>query len=160
MKTVQDLVDSLNANVNDIGEFSVSKDFEDDFYLFCDHDGNKSRILCFDTESGETYQESGFPLLNWEAIRLISDYVTNHGSDDWFEKKRYNIIIANCTDGAKTYWKTDMNDFITFTTQDDKSKSIDFIFTESEIEELKSTLPENMAKIVDLGKVEVKDEIA
>lgn len=34
----------------------------------------------------------------------------------------------------------------------------EYIFTESEIEELKSTLPDNMAKIVDLGKVEVKDE--
>lgn len=31
-------------------------------------------------------------------------------------------------------------------------------FTESEIEDLKATLPENMAKIVDLGKVEVNDE--
>lgn len=34
----------------------------------------------------------------------------------------------------------------------------EYIFTESEIEQLKSRLPYNMAKIVDLGKVEVKDE--
>lgn len=33
-----------------------------------------------------------------------------------------------------------------------------YIFTESEIEQLKSRLPDNMAKIVDLGKVEVKDD--
>lgn len=34
----------------------------------------------------------------------------------------------------------------------------EFIFTESEVEDLKSELPENMAKIVDLGKVEVNNE--
>ncbi|CAI2677713.1 hypothetical protein AKUH3B102A_PHAGE100190 (plasmid) [Apilactobacillus kunkeei] len=34
----------------------------------------------------------------------------------------------------------------------------EFIFTESEVEDLKSKVSEQSAKIIDLGKVEVKDD--
>lgn len=156
MKTLQDLVDSLNATANSIGEFSVSKDFEDDFYLFCDY-GDKTRIICFDTESGEAYREGGFSLLKWEEIRLISDYVTNHGKNDWFKKKGYNIVIAKDSDNlASTAYFKDAGEFTVSDMVQDYLLSEDkFVFNESEIEELKSTLPENMRKIVDLGKVKV-----
>lgn len=42
--------------------------------------------------------------------------------------------------------------------EEDDLKTDRYRFTESEIKDLKATLPENMAKIVDLGKVEVKDD--
>lgn len=163
MKTLQDLVDSLNANVNNIGKFYVSKDLEDDFYLFCERNRDKSRIICFDTESGEAYRESGFSILNWEAINLISEYVINHTPDNWFTEKKYNIIIAKDIDSLFNrlcVYKKDSKGFIF--TKDNATKIDlsfnDYQFTESEIEELKSTLPTNMAKIVELGKVEVKDD--
>ena len=162
MKTLQDLVDSLNANVNNIGKFYVSKDLEDDFYLFCECDRDKSRIICFDTESGEAYRESGFYILNWEAINLISEYVINHTPDNWFAEKKYNIVLHNL-DGEKIvinkYDRHNPFSIECSTGIDDDELELDaYIFTESEIEYLKSILPTNMAKIVDLGKVEVKDD--
>lgn len=41
---------------------------------------------------------------------------------------------------------------------DEKHLQDDDIFNEQEIKELKATLPESMAKIIDLGKVEIKDD--
>lgn len=149
MKKVQDLVHSLNTRY----DLNCSYKETDKGIII---EGNSYQLIYF-TKKGWDILD-GFCRLFYTVQKYIMDFAYDTTPNDWFPKKKYNIIIANCTDGAKTYWKKDMNDFITFTTQDDKSKSIDFIFTESEIKKLESTLPVNMAEIIELGKVEVKDE--
>ena len=104
--------------------------------------------------------------MNRVVQKDIMDFIYTTDSNHWFDEpeKKYNIVIAeDVNKNNVVHWKTayqkkskgvEINDAV-----DEKDFiNDDFIFTESEIEELKSNLPENMAKIVDLGKVEVKDE--
>lgn len=154
MKSLEDLA-------RDLGRWSTTPEKTHKFYIdyegneafLCDKANDALYITC--NRNGDYEFSSKISELPTIYLKDIVNYLSESDRFDWFSGKRYNIIIANCTDGAKTYWEKDRDDFITFTTHDDKTKSIDFRFTESEIEELKSTLPENMAKIVDLGKVEV-----
>lgn len=83
--------------------------------------------------------------------------------EEWFKGEEYNIVIGSNLDGytftayahyerngAKAYY---VNNGVT----EYDLKSEKYKFTQDEIDDLKSKLPENMAKIVDLGKTEVKD---
>lgn len=157
IKTVQDLVDRLN-NIDDSKDFSLTHR-RDEYYLL----GYKLNnlyfpLVGFDRDNREWDIRSDLSGLGYYSQKKIVDFLACPDWKEWLPERKYNIVIGNCTDGAKTYWKKDRNDFITFTTHDDESKSIDFMFTKTEIKKLKSTLPTNMAKIVDLGKVEVKDD--
>lgn len=154
IKTLAQLVKRLNRKFCD-GHAN--------FYIKRNDDSRTGKLM-FDTQELVYFQPIGWfilndmPSLDFYIQHFIMDFCYYSNPDYWFSKKRYNIIIANCTDGAKTYWKKDKNDFITFTTQDNKTKASDFVFTKYEIEVLKSKLSETMAKIVDLGKVEVTDK--
>ena len=157
MKTINDLVNKLN-NYYDL-EFRVANTgdgycIEDDMYTY----------ICFD--NGHWDIISGFCMLHHEVQKEIMDFIYTTDSNHWFDEpeKKYNIVIAeDVNKNNVVHWKTayqkkykgvEINDAV-----DEKVFINDnFIFTESEIEELKSNLPENMAKIVDLGKVEVKDD--
>lgn len=93
------------------------------------------------------------------------DFIYTTNSNHWFDEpeKKYNIVIGKDVgtygDCVKTaYRKEDKGIEVWDSAKEGNLTSDKYIFTESEIEDLKAPLPDNMAKIVDLGKVEVKDE--
>lgn len=156
MKTVQDLVDNLNLNYDLVCRVERTDNgcyIEDDTSCFIHFEDGHWEIL------------NGFCMLHHEVQKYIMDFAYTTTPKDWFTEKKYNIIIGR--DSKKTmydnqvvttYRKNGLNDFfVNDNTHNSQLSDYDYQFTESEIEELKSTLPTNMAKIVELGKVEVKD---
>lgn len=83
--------------------------------------------------------------------------------EEWFEELKYNIIIGKDTDVNEkfcAYWHSSNSSDSDFllndnTTHEDLSKD-EYKFNTAQINDLKLQLPDYMAKIVDLGKVEVK----
>ncbi|CAI2698260.1 hypothetical protein AKUA2103_PHAGE100200 (plasmid) [Apilactobacillus kunkeei] len=153
MKTINDLVNKLN-NYYDM-EFRVANTgdgycIEDDMYTY----------ICFD--NGHWDIISGFCMLHHDVQKEIMDFIYTTDKEHWFDEpeKKYNIVIGKDMRGhcKSAYYKgTDAVKVLANVYKDDLTLD-NFIFTESEIEDLKATLPENMAKIIDLGKVEVKDD--
>ena len=162
MKTVQDLVDRLNRSDQLNDNFSTSGSRDRDYSI----DINGEEIILFSLKDRTYSFTSYIAWVNDEDQDLIVKYLANHTPDDWFAEKKYNIIIGR--DSKKTmydnqvvttYRKNGLNDFfVNDNTHNSQLSDYDYQFTESDIEQLKSTLPTNMAKIVDLGKVEVKDD--
>lgn len=79
-------------------------------------------------------------------------------SEEWFKEREYNIVLGKNMDdeqvktayahfGQYFYVVNDVCDY-------DLSQK-GFVFTESKLKELESKLPDRLAKIVDLAKVEV-----
>lgn len=114
--------------------------------------------------------EDSFSMFNSEIQKIIVDYANRTTVEDWFySEKKYNIVVGLSykDEGVTAYHKTEKevwyNEFDevacldAFASKDDLKRK-EYIFTESDIIALKLSLPENMAKIVDLGKVEIKDE--
>lgn len=152
MKTIQDLVDNLNLNYD-----LVCRVEKTDSGCFIEDDTS-----CFiHFENGHWDIHGDFCMLHREVQKYIMDFVYTTNPNDWFAEKKYNIIIGGSvlTTCATAYCKDGQGKVMLDTfTSPSELKLDDYQFTESEIEELKSTLPTNMAKIVDLGKVEVKDD--
>lgn len=154
MKTVQDLVNRLNEFNNPTG-FSISRCLDITFLK-----ASKCRVVTF---QDFIYRiENKFIDLKPHEQKVIIEFLANSNPEDWFAEKKYNIIIGqdNCSPHYSAYRKMGKGEYIVRSTADeDELKSFEYLqFTESEIEQLKLTLPTNMAKIVDLGKVEVKNE--
>ena len=157
MKTIQELVYNLNTN------YSLDCDYEETEESVIISEGS-SPLISFTKDCWEIL--NGFCMLHHEVQKYIMDFAYTTTPKDWFTEKKYNIIIGR--DSKKpmydnqvvtTYRKNGLNDFfVNDNTHNSHLSDYDYQFTESEIEELKSTLPTNMAKIVDLGKVEVKDD--
>lgn len=80
----------------------------------------------------------------------------------WFDEpeKKYNIIIGEDvgTSWKAAYQKTSIGIEVHCWNKENSLTSDSFIFTESEIEDLKSKVSEHSAKIIDIAKVEVKDD--
>lgn len=157
MRTLQDLVDRLNRSDQLNDNFTTSGSRDRDYSI----DINGEEIILFSLKDRTYSFTSYIAWVNDKDQDLIVKYLANHTPDDWFAEKKYNIII-----GKNPKWETytlyrhdgeggfESGDFLGHSALDNKY----FQFNEDEIEELKSKLPENMAKIVDLGKVEVKNE--
>ena len=158
MKTLQDLVDELNKR----------RPFEDDYFTA----GSKTRdyhiglgqyaIVSFNLRD-RTYSFTQYITVADDKDQdLIVKYLANHTPDDWFAEKKYNIVLHNLDGEKMVINKYDRHNPFSIECStgidDDELKLDAYIFTESEIEQLKLTQPTNMAKIVDLGKVEVKDD--
>lgn len=159
MKTLQDLVDRLNRRDQLNDNFSTSGNRDRDYSI----DINGEAIIVFCLEDRNYSFTSHIVWVNDKDQDLIVKYLANHTPEDWFAEKKYNIIIGQDKDEADEYftaYRKDPNGYFSTTDEalKDELKNVEYLFTESEIEQLKSTLPTNMAKIVDLGKVEVKDE--
>lgn len=163
MKTVQDLVDGLNEIYATQGEYFIEyESCTGTLSLYYIKNDIRDNLAMFKPRyrTWSLWPSIGFQGI--EAQHAIIDYLTNSNPSDWFAEKKYYIAVGMYDKTSKiVYYKNDntldfklriMIDFDEDHLQDDD------IFTESEIEQLKSTLPTNMAKIVDLGKVEVKDE--
>lgn len=114
--------------------------------------------------------EESFSILNSEIQKIIVNYANRTSVKDWFySEKKYNIIVGLSygDDEVTAYHKTEkevwLNEFDevmcldTFVSKNDLKRD-EYMFTEQEITTLKLSLPENMQQIIDLGKVEVKDE--
>ena len=162
MKTINDLVDRLNSYVA-YGEFYIRKG-KNDNYLLCKRYTEGEDATLFDFAKRQPYWSihSSLGAMNNRVQKEIMDFVYNTDKDHWFDEqeKKYNIIIGeNEQEKLKTaYHKLHNGTYVGDAVEEDDLKTDRYIFTESEIEDLKATLPDNMAKIVDLGKVEVKDE--
>ena len=161
MKTLQDLVDGLN----DV--FST----DDCFYLIYDADMKTIHLYRRLTDVYFELAEISKKYKSWlvgkdlymqvgEVQKVIMNFLVKSNPDDWFAEKKYNIIIGKGSDGIKNiYKKSNEGRYLIDALADKADFNIEpYLFTENEIEELKSTLSEKLAKIVDLGKVEVKDE--
>ena len=99
-----------------------------------------------------------------EIHHLVFDFLFKIHTYKKAKDKRYNVIIGKGVNEVGTeiniaYKKWGGGTFTTNNDvcEDDLSTS-PYQFSEDDIEDLKSTLSDNMIKIVDLGKVEVKDE--
>ena len=162
MKTVQDLVDNLNQYFSEEGQFKIDYyDYDKIFEICCENDCGEYDLVEIDRKDKSWLLETDIGHQTLEVQHTIVDFFVNSNPKEWFPEKKYNIII-----GENPKWKTytlyrhdgeggfESGDFLGHNTLDNKY----FQFNEDEIEELKSRLPENLAKIVDLGKVEVKDE--
>lgn len=108
---------------------------------------------------------NGYTLFDFSDTTLFEQHKTinflKQGADEWYKKPLYNIVIGSNLDGytftayahyerngAKAYY---VNNGVT----EYDLKSEKYKFTQDEIDDLKSKLPENMKRIVDLGKTEV-----
>ena len=167
MKTIKEFVEELNedsSSRNKYTPFDYGEKEGDHFYIYFEDDP----IVMFDKEYGDYAILTTFSRVLRYYQHLIVEYLAESDENSWFPKsKKYNIIVgwSYKDDGVTAYYKTEKemwyNEFddVTclnaFVTKDELNRD-EYMFTEEEIEELKATLPENMAKIVDLGKVEVK----
>lgn len=164
MKTINDLVKKLNIFFG-YGDFYIDKDNEKNSYTLClNYLGSHDWLVEFDKEYKDWIVEQKFGLVPAEIQKMIMDFVYTTDKEHWFDEpeKKYYIAVGMYDRTSKIiYFKNDnaldfkLRTMIDF---DEKHLQEDDIFTEKEIEELKSTLPTNMAKIVELGKVEVKDD--
>lgn len=164
MKTLEELT-------NDLSKWYTFGDNWHNFYIkrngiFVDLKDSKTDALYVHFRNNGEYKfHSAFLSLPFVYVKDIVEYISSTDEHDWFPlEKKYNIIIGQDDDDDETekffttYYKQNDAFHTNDSTREDKLSYERYIFTESEIEELKSTLPENMQKIVDLGKVEVKDD--
>lgn len=159
IRTVQDLVDRLN-NIDDSKDFSLTHR-RDEYYLL----GYKLNnlyfpLVGFDRDNREWDIRSDLSSLGYYSQKKIVDFLTCPNWKVGFPERKYNIIIGMDSNGIKSvYKKLNKGRYLIDALANRADFNIEpYLFTESEIEDLKSTLPENMQKIVDLGKVEVKDD--
>lgn len=164
MKTINDLVKKLNSYVA-YGKFYIKKGKNDKYILYVRNKVGEDSTV-FDFAKEQPYWSIYPPLgsMHNQVQEDIMDFIYNTDSNHWFDEpeKKYYIAVGMYDRTSKIiYFKNDNElDFKlrTMIDFDEKHLEDDDIFTESEIEQLKSTLPENMAKIVELGKVEVNDD--
>ncbi|CAI2674655.1 hypothetical protein AKUG0406_PHAGE200130 (plasmid) [Apilactobacillus kunkeei] len=169
MEVINDLVKKLNQ-YGAYGEYYIRKGKAEE-YLLCKRytEGEDATLFEFAKKQPYWSIHPSLGVMHNQVQEDIMDFVYSTDKEHWFDEpeKKYNIIIGEyvitdedglwkaayrkCgygTYGTEVVDNADENDLTLY----------EFRFTESEIEDLKATLPENMAKIVELGKVEVKDE--
>lgn len=161
MKTVQDLVDGLNEIYATQGKYFIEYEsctVTSVLYYIRNDIRHSLAMLKPRYRTWSLCPSIGFQGI--EAQHAIIDYLTNSNPEDWFAEKKYNIVIGKDVtkkgERCKTaYRKAPKGIEVWDSAKEDDLTSDRYIFTESEIEQLKVRLPENMAKIIDLGKVEV-----
>lgn len=166
MKTNNGLVKGLVNELNGLfgyGDFYIEKDDEMDSYtLYMKALGTVGGLIELSKEYKSWIALPSFGLASADVQKNIMDFIYTTDSNHWFDEpeKKYNIIIGEDMSGnfKTVYYKAGNVVDVTDTAGEYELVSDQYQFTESEIEALKATLPENMAKIVELGKVEVKDE--
>ncbi|CAI2698199.1 hypothetical protein AKUA2103_PHAGE100180 (plasmid) [Apilactobacillus kunkeei] len=162
MKTINDLVDKLNNGVA-YGEYCIAKGKHEN-YLLCSSYEAGEYVTIFEFAKKQPYWSiySSLGAKNNKVQKEIMDFVYTTDKEHWFDEpeKKYNIIIGE--DAGKNwqsaYKKCHFGAKVNDAVREEDLTLDDYQFTESEIEDLKATLPDNMAKIIDIAKVEVKDE--
>lgn len=125
---------------------------------------NTLDIFSLNMNTNEWVILTDFAYLYKDLQAIVVKFLATTDPEEWFDEKKYNIIIGKETHTDKfklAYYKNmdcgmlrgyGINNY----TIDRNLGEDDYQFTDREIEKLKSKLPENMAEIVELGKVEVK----
>lgn len=163
MKTINDLVDKLNASF-DYADFYIDRDDEAETYTIYmgmpDHTYNVIELI----KDGRWIAEPSFGLVPVDVQKDIMDFIYTTDSNHWFDgqEKKYNIIISEnpILKVAVAYFKPNNDTSLKINesaTQDDL-KDGSYQFTDDEIEKLKKAGNSTFNQFVDLGKVEVKDE--
>lgn len=167
MKTLNDLVDKLNNYVEvedgELGKYYIEQGGDKRYYLYEQYYAPDDGLLVvFAPDYPHWIIKWDLGGVNHIDQEKIMDFIYTTDKEHWFDEpeKKYNIIIGkNERKKIKTaYQKLYDGTYIADSVEEDDLKTDRYIFTESEIEDLKATLPDNMAKIVDLGKVEVTNE--
>lgn len=163
MKTINDLVEYLNYNERDVYTLTDLKNK----VLIC-REGIMGSILLMTVYKSnavlpfEWHISSDFHFEQFSVQEKIMRFVSNSNPNHWFDEleKKYNIIIGEDVVGSfKTAYRNVANGVMVNNSVDEGDLALDdFIFTENEVEDLKSKVSEHSAKIIDLGKVEVKDD--
>ena len=166
MKTLNDLVDKLNNYVA-YGEYYIAKGKNENYLLCASYEAGEY-VTIFEFAKKQPYWSiySGLGAKNNKVQKEIMDFVYSTDKEHWFDEpeKKYNIIVGRdlepfaIQEWKAAYMKTAHGVKVWHASPEKDFINDEFIFTESEIEDLKATLPDNMAKIVELGKVEVKDD--
>lgn len=162
MKTINDLVNKLNNGVA-YGEYYIAKGKHENYLLRASYEAGEY-VTIFEFAKKQPYWNiySGLAAKNNKVQKEIMDFVYTTDKEHWFDEpeKKYNIVIGKDMSGnfKTVYYKVGNGVDVTDTAGEYELVSDQYQFTESEIEDLKATLPENMAKIIDLGKVEVNDD--
>ena len=164
MKTINDLVDHLNATF-DYADFSISADNKQQFYyIFMTTITEYGELIEFNQQSKDWDIMPTLGTSNNEVQKEIMDFIYTTDSNHWFDgqKKKYNIIISEnpILKVAVAYFKPNNDTSLKINesaTQDDL-KDGSYQFTDDEIEKLKKAGNSTFNQFVDLGKVEVKDE--
>lgn len=118
-------------------------------------------IVIFDFNCGIFHVNAEFSKLTSDVQKIIMTYLSTSHPYDWYAENKYNVVIGyRKVIASKLYvaWYKESDNFNTGWAHEKELNYDEYIFTESEIEELKSTLPESMKEIVELGKVEVKGD--
>lgn len=164
IRRLQELTDYLNRKYFCMPPlFSISECDEKNVIKY-----NDFNIISFAKDGWHI--EAGLGTLNSDIQNIVVNYANRTSVKDWFySEKKYNIVVGLSygDDEVTAYHKTEKevwyNEFdevmclSTFVSKNDLKRD-EYMFTEQEITTLKLSLPENMQQIVDLGKVEVKDE--
>lgn len=157
MRTLKDLVDRLNRGHQLNDNFRTSGNRESDYSI----DLNRNEIILFSLKDRTYSFTSYISWVNDKDQDLIVNYLANHTPDDWFEEKKYNIIIGKDSHSPiyAAYKKPTDNEYIvsSHVFKDELINDDELQFTEQDIKKLKECLPDYLNKIIDLGKVEVKD---
>lgn len=162
MKTINDLVNKLNNGVA-YGEYYIKEGKNDNYLLY------KKYILSEDSTLFEfakkqpywsIYQSLG--AMHNQVQKDIMDFVYSTDKDHWFDEteKKYNIIIGEDVGQIyrSAYKKCQSGAKVSDNVYEENLTLENYQFTETEIEELKSKVSERSAKIIDLGKVEIKND--
>lgn len=160
MKTINDLVKKLNS-YGAYGEYYIKKSKNDNYLLYKRYTESEDATL-FEFAKKQPYWSihSSLGVMHNQVQEDIMDFIYTTDKEHWFDEpeKKYNIVIGEDMSGnfKTVYYKVGNGVDVTDAAGEYELVSDQYQFTESEIEDLKAILPEKMAKIVDLGKVEVK----
>lgn len=160
-KTLEVLVESLNMEFSNAGYFDIYFDSSNRQWVLSktDEDANHELVL-ISKDLPHWLLGKDMHLEDYGIQSSIVNFLANSSPTYWFPEKKYNIIIGMDSFGIKNiYKKSHKGKYLIDVLADKEDFNIEpYLFTESEIEDLKSNLPENMQKIVDLGKAEVEDD--
>lgn len=160
MKTIYNLVNRLNG-YRIYGNFYIDQLSDGRYYIFTEY--LSSKLICFSKNDTKWIIYPGLGDMNRVVQKDIMDFIYTTNSNHWFNEpeKKYNIIIGEDTNREykSAYQKVGSNGVEVCDSVDGDDLALEmFIFTESEIEDLKSKVSTQSAKIIDIAKMEVKDE--
>ncbi|GAA6116740.1 hypothetical protein [Apilactobacillus kunkeei] len=158
MKTLNDLVKQLN-NYKIYGEFYIDQLGDGRYYLFTEY--LSSKVISFSKNHPKWIIYPSLGDMNRVVQKNIMDFIYTTDKEHWFDdlpEKKYNIIIGAFSTYITVYMNTKTNFKIVNVIECEGLQDDKYQFTEEQIEKLKAVSTETWAKIIDLGKVEVKDE--
>lgn len=170
MKTLKDLVDELNKLQDEddfLSKFVIRREDEMD-RVFVSKFLLNERTIVYKDLFEYNYRLKGWLIcsdlmeMNGAIQKVVVDFLSEfhgEGYEYLYQEKKYNIIIGigESENEVAVYGKLDdgiyaINSSVTKNELEDDL----YQFTENEIEKFQSDLPDNLAHIVELGKVEAK----